>query len=123
MTFRDPRPGSGTWTKPGVAYAKRAWKAFTEAIQPPLGPLAWVRCFELQKWRGVPHIHALVGKSDPAIPWWAMKAWCWQNYGMARVLPYDPDQGAGYYLCKYVTKELGDIEFGGLFDKRALTTN
>ena len=40
--------------------------------------------------------------------------WSWKHYGMARVLEYDEQLGAQYYLCKYVTKELGDIEFGGL---------
>ncbi len=113
MTFRDPRPAAGTWTKPGWGYAKGAWRAFIKVIQPALGELTWVRCFELQHWRGVPHIHALVGNSDPAIPWRQMKEWCWQNYGMARVLPYDPALGASFYICKYVTKELGDIEFSG----------
>jgi len=114
MTFRDPRPAAGTWTKPGWGYAKGAWNAFRKAIQGPLGEPAWVRCFELQPWRGVPHIHALVGNVDPAIRRMDMVDWCWDRYGMARVLPYDPGQGAGYYLCKYVAKELGDIEFGGI---------
>jgi hypothetical protein len=27
------------------------------------------------------------------------------------VLEYNPQLGAGFYLCKYVTKELGDIRF------------
>lgn len=114
MTFRDPRPAAGTWTKPGWGYAKRAWGDFRRAIQGPLGEPTWVRCFELQKWRGVPHIHALVGNLDPALRRMDMVDWCWDRYGMARVLPYDPGLGAGYYLCKYVTKDLGDIEFGGL---------
>jgi len=113
MTFRDPPRSSGTWTRPGWGYAKGAWEAFRKAQQPPLGELAWVRCFEMQQWRGVPHIHALVANSDPAITLWEMKAWCWRNYGMARVLPYDPTLGAGHYLCKYLTKELSDIEWGG----------
>ena len=33
---------------------------------------------------------------------------------VARILPYDPSKGAGYYLCKYLSKEMSDIEFGGL---------
>jgi hypothetical protein len=40
-----------------------------------------------------------------------VSAWYWQNYGFIRVLEYNAELGAGYYLCKYVTKELGDIRF------------
>ena len=43
-----------------------------------------------------------------------MVDWAWTNYGQARILPYDSSKGAGYYLCKYLSKEMSDIEFGGL---------
>lgn len=33
--------------------------------------------------------------------------------GIARVLPYDPDLGANYYVSKYVTKQLGEWELVG----------
>jgi len=116
LTFRDPPalPGRGTWTKPGFGYAKRAWDRFLAAIQPAIGDLPWVRCFEMQEWRGVPHIHALVAGVDPTIRRMDMVDWCWLNYGMARILPYDPGLGAAHYLCKYLSKELADVEFGGL---------
>ena len=113
LTFRDPsdpdRPG---WTKPGWAYAKGAWGRFVQSLPIPLGEPIWVRMFELQRWRGVPHIHALIGgvkdlRRDEAWAWW------FKRYGLARILPYDPSLGAGYYLCKYVVKELGDIDFSG----------
>jgi len=113
MTFRDPRPSAGTWTKPGWGLAKKAWRNFLEVSTPAIDARQWVRCFEVQKWRGVPHIHALVAGVDPSVRRMDMVDWCWREYGMARVLQYDPGLGAGYYLCKYLTKELGDIDFGG----------
>jgi len=111
LTFRDPGPGNGTWTKPGWTYAKHAFRDFLAAVQPVLGAAQYgYRMFELQKERGVPHIHALL--SSPELPrrdeaW----AWWWKQYGFARILPYDHRLGARYYLCKYITKDIADIEF------------
>lgn len=110
LTFRDPGPGQGNWTKPGWTYAKNAFRGFVEAIQPVLGAAQYVRMFELQKERGVPHIHSLLSAAE--LPrrqdaW----AWWWQRYGFARILPYRHELGARYYLCKYITKDIADIEF------------
>jgi len=69
--------------------------------------------FELQKRRGVPHIHALVAGEGLPRRDEAWK-WCFDNYGITRILPYDRKLGAGYYLCKYITKGVTDIEFGGV---------
>lgn len=65
---------------------------------------------EYQRDRGVPHWHMLVSNTGDQrrmdwVDWW------WQEYGIGRVLPYDRQLGAGYYLSKYVTKELADIQF------------
>jgi len=109
MTFRDPER-NGTWTKPGWGHAKRAWREFQKTIQPLLGDLTWVRCFEMQKERGVPHIHALVAGIQ-GVRRMDMVDWCYRQYGIARILPYNPKLGAGYYLCKYLTKEMSDVEF------------
>jgi hypothetical protein len=110
LTFRDPKPNSSGWDRVGWGYAKRAYNEFLGRVRPALGDLYWFRAFETQKWRGVPHIHALVGGLDderyaPTASWW------WQRYGFSRFLEYDPKLGAGYYLCKYVTKELSDVQF------------
>jgi len=113
MTFRDPKIG-GTWTKPGWGHAKRAWREFLKTMQPPLGTVGWVRCFEMQKERGVPHIHALVSGTQ-GFRRMDMVDWCYRQYGIARILPYNPKLGAGYYLCKYLTKELADVEFSATF--------
>lgn len=113
MTFRDPEPNSRGWTRPGWAWAKRGWGDFQKAVRPALGPLAWVRGFEIQKWRGAPHIHALVGNLDNK-RYAEVGLWWWQAYGLCKIEEYDPARGAGFYLCKYVTKELADLDFGGL---------
>lgn len=110
LTFRDPE-GQGEWTKPGWATAKKAWREFTEAAQPALGELEWVRMFEMQKWRGVPHIHALVGKCDETVRRMELVDWAYERFGITRVEKYDSNKGASFYLCKYVTKSLADIDF------------
>jgi len=102
------RPG---YDKPGWGSAKRAWREFIAMARPALGDLQWVRMFETQGWRGVPHIHALVGDVDHSVRRMDLVDWAWGRWGMARVLEYDPELGARFYLCKYVTKELGDIQF------------
>ncbi len=112
LTFRDRTPEQVRqgWTKVGHAYAKTAYNRFLAHLQPALGALYWFRAFETQYWRGVPHIHALVGGLD-SLEYAPVAAWYWQDYGFIRVLEYNAELGAGYYLCKYVTKELGDIQF------------
>lgn len=115
LTFRDP-PAEALargWTRPGWSYAKGGWRDFVGAVRPALGPLAWVRGFEIQKWRGAPHIHALVGGLDdtryaPVGLWW------WNKYGMCHIEEYNAELGAGYYLCKYVSKGLADLAFSDM---------
>ena len=56
------------------------------------------------KTRECPHFHLLMGNLDGVRrdKWW--QVWfTW--YGRNRVLPYDKEKGAGYYLTKYVIKE------------------
>ena len=119
LTFRDPSPEEQArgYTLRGWKYAQRAYNEFLRALPAPLGVKHWVRMFEFSKWRGVPHIHALISgvadlRRDEAWQWW------FDRYGINRILPYDPKLGAGYYLCKYVTKDLADIRFS-----RSLTSS
>lgn len=115
LTFRDRTEAeiARGWTKPGWEYTGRAWDALVEEIEASKGMFGtshWVRGREYQHWRGVPHFHALVGgvaglRRMDMVDWW------FERYGIARILPYDRSLGAGFYLCKYVTKELGDIQF------------
>lgn len=113
LTFRDPPVGSPGWTKIGWGYSGKAWDALMQELElrkGMFGTTRWVRGREYQHWRGVPHFHGLIGgvadlRRMDMVDWW------FDHYGIARILPYDRSMGAGYYLCKYVTKELGDIQF------------
>jgi hypothetical protein len=119
MTLKNPK-GIPTWDKPGFASAKRAWGEFTKKSRPALGELKWVRMFEIQPWRGVPHVHALVGNTDPSVRRMDLVDWAWERWGIARVLEYDHELGARFYLTKYVTKQIADIEFSrSLVEARA----
>ena len=66
---------------------------------------------------GVPHFHLLMGNLEGVRrdKYWEM--WFDEN-GRARILPYDPKLGAGYYLTKYVVKDeytnVGNWEIRGL---------
>jgi len=116
LTFRDPSEEEQRrgYTQRGVRYADKAWGLFLGVLTLPLGGMDWFRAFEFSMWRGkgqgVPHIHALMSgvadlRRDEAWQWW------FNRFGFARILPYNRELGAGYYLTKYVTKELGDIRF------------
>jgi len=114
LTFRERSDDEirRGWTKVGLKYSERAWKGFVDVLRAcrGIGEPTWVSCREYQWDRGVPHYHALIGgvkdlRRDEAWRWW------FDHYGINRILPYDPSLGAGFYLCKYVTKELGDIRF------------
>ena len=114
LTFRDRTEEeiARGWTKPGYRYTGRAWDAFMGFLRDlrGLGEPLWIRGREYQHWRGVPHFHALIAgvgdlRRDEAWAWW------FGHYGIARILPYDQELGAGFYLCKYVVKEFGDIQF------------
>jgi len=110
LTYRDLPPSPTSWTKPGWSYAKRSWDRFCERVRPAVGELVWVRCFEMQRERGVPHIHALVAGLD-SLSYSPVARWYWATYGYSRILEYDSRLGAGYYLSKYLAKDLSDIAF------------
>lgn len=114
LTFRDRTEAEQAlgWTKVGWQYSGKAWdKLVTElGLRKGLHDVWWVRGREYQHWRGVPHFHGLIGgvANERRL---TMMDWWYQRYGIARIEPYDRSLGAGFYLCKYVTKELGDIQF------------
>lgn len=127
-TRPPPRMGDATgtnWTKPGVGHANKAWRDFLEAskVFVQKDRRQWVRVLEYQKSRGVPHVHALItGPVDGLLTApgpLEMKEWAFKRYGIARILPYDPNLGAAGYLGKYLLKEEGnaqgmlDLDFGG----------
>ena len=64
---------SGTsWTKPGIRYANRAWWDFLTASNrnSPIDDRKWVRVMEYHKFRGVPHIHALITEAKAIVEAW-----------------------------------------------------
>lgn len=114
LTFRDrtPEEQARGWTKAGWKYTENACNAFLTHLtfETMAKPIWWFRAREYQRWRGVPHWHLLIGgvaevRRDEMWQWWFNK------YGINRILPYEREKGARFYLCKYVTKELGDIRF------------
>lgn len=110
MTFRDPEVGS-SYTRPGWGTAKRAFRLLKEQAQPALGELSYVRMFEVKRDREVPHIHFLMGGIDDELRRMDLVDFGFRNWGITRVEKYDSSKGAAFYLCKYVTKQLADIEF------------
>jgi hypothetical protein len=114
LTFRDRTPAEqkAGWTKVGWSYSRKACDTFLRHLgeEKGLQDTWWLRCREIQQDRGVPHYHALIGgvkdlRRDEAWSWW------FERYGFARILPYESQLGASFYLCKYVTKDMGDVEF------------
>jgi len=69
----------------------------------------WIAVGETQA-RGTPHWHMLVDNvaGQRRMSW---LDWWYDRYGIARILPYDRQLGARYYLGKYLTKQLANIEF------------
>ena len=112
LTFRDPKdPRFPDWSQIGWKSAHNALNSFNSALVMELdwtNPI-WVAVGETQA-RGTPHWHALVANVDDQrrmswVDWW------YDHYGIARILPYDRQLGARYYLGKYLTKQLANIEF------------
>ena len=102
LTFRDVV---------GVRRAENLFQKWLKELEKRSGnDVQYVRCTEWQRYRGVPHYHALMLnlKHVRRLTW--MDRW-FELAGIARIFPYDRNKGATFYLSKYVTKELGDIRF------------
>jgi len=114
LTLRDPKPASGNWTRPGFTLANKAWRELITHAHHGIDDLQWVRFFEMQRGRGVPHVHGLVkGLTDTRYK--QVSAIMWQRYGFNRILDYKPELGATHYITKYVVKDLGDVAFSDRF--------
>lgn len=114
LTLRDPKPAAGNWTRPGWTRANTAWSEFTQFVRPAVGRLEWVRLFEMQRARGVPHVHGLVKGLD-SLEYKQASRFMWDRFGFNRFLIYRPELGATHYITKYVVKELGDVRFSDGF--------
>ena len=79
--------------------------------QPHTAPY-WFAATEMGAQTGRLHLHTLLGNVGNLARSFAWKQW-FKQYGRASILPYDPRRGAGYYIAKYVSKDLSDYEVGG----------
>jgi len=124
LTFRDrtDEEVKRGWTKVGSQYSARAFKSFIKELQKKSGKeINWVSAREYQRWRGVPHYHALISGVESLRRLTSMD-WWYGRYGIARIKQYDADKGAGWYISKYVAKELGEIHFSeGLTNRECLS--
>jgi len=102
----------GGWNQIGEGYAVRSCDEWLTAVGEIHGlhDIHWFRAMEYQKGRGVPHWHIFVGGVGDIRRTELWSEWYSEN-GFARILPYEADKGAQFYVCKYVSKELGRVEF------------
>jgi hypothetical protein len=108
-------PGSATHTSVGWQRSQRSWDAWLSRIEdkPAAGGLRssfWFRGREPNPNRRGTHFHALVGGVAHLSRRDAWQSW-FTDHGLARIEPYNPRRGAGFYVSKYVVKELGDLRF------------
>jgi len=95
LTFKNPPK---TYT--AINQVKRWLRALQREEKRKIG---YYLCMELTK-AGVPHFHLLMGNLQGVRrdKWW--KKW-FERCGRARILPFEKNKGAGYYLTKYVLKD------------------
>lgn len=120
LTF-DPRKiesASSTHTAVGWSQSDRFWHEWlgaavgdSQSAESVLPSVYWLRGREPNPWRYGTHFHALVGGVPTGTSRSAAWAAWFERHGMARVEPYDPMRGAGFYVSKYVVKQLGDLTF------------
>lgn len=122
LTYRDRSESEagynfGGWNKIGIDYARKSVNQFLDMAGDLSGmrDIHWFRAAEYDHNRGVPHWHILLGNMKDAL---STDAWGWwyRDQGFARILKYDERLGARFYLCKYITKSMGDIEFSPNLD-------
>lgn len=108
-------PGSATHTQVGWQRSSSSWDRWLERQVAPVRlsqerqPF-WFRGREPNPNRRGTHFHALVGNVRGLSRRAAFTDW-FTHHGVARIEPYDPRRGAGFYVTKYVVKELGDLTF------------
>ena len=102
ITFRDEPTDYGAWRR------TYAWlRSLEKSARRHVGAYIVI---EYHRWRAgrnymVPHSHLLVtgvaGLKRTVV--WKRT---FDRYGRTRILPYDPQKGASYYVAKYVAKEV-----------------
>lgn len=95
LTFRNP---VGVWG------ADKCFWNLIKTIRKDIGHrVEFVRITEWHKFRAVPHYHILMLNAKKVrrlkyVDWW------WARYGMARIVAYQKELGARFYLGKYLMK-------------------
>lgn len=105
----------GTHAAIGWQRSQDCWDDWLSTITDGLGldglsTVYWFRGREPNPFRYGTHFHALIGGVRDANRRDAWRSWFDRN-GNARIEPYDPLRGAGWYVAKYVAKELGELRF------------
>ncbi len=93
---------------------RTAWKKFNdwriEIKKHSRNRIDYFMAIELDKWRGQPHLHVFLsgtGKEKPYI--WA-KVW-FTSGGIAKIVRYNPNLGASYYLAEKWVGQKAEIKF------------
>jgi len=96
----------------GLWGAEMKWRALIRFIREETGHrFEWVRVTEWHKFRNVPHYHALLLNCKGVNALRVINWWWGSGRGRARMYRYNKSLGAGFYLGKYLGKELSDITF------------
>jgi hypothetical protein len=107
--------------KSGPDFARRAFGRWTRCLEREAGlPVFWFVGFEDGRLLGRLHLHALVGNTGGLNDRWMAEAW---TPGFSRIVRYQPQLGAAYYVTKYVTKELLDYDVSSNFTRALKARN
>ena len=115
LTFRHDSVGRGK--------ADSLWRRWVRDIEKAAQKApAFVRVTEYQRYRGVPHYHALMMNVEGLrrLKWldrWVSLA------GWARVLPYDYRHGASYYVSKYIAKDIAEVLLSDNLGEHAVSSH
>ncbi len=118
LSFRGRTPGFGP---PVSDLALSRITEFLLRIQSNAGVLiGWVTAEESGRLGGRYHCHALItGVRDLSRQFWQREAY--RCFGRTRIVPFDPQRGAAFYVAKYEGKLTGNIELGGFLKGRDLS--
>lgn len=106
LTLADRIVNNG-FTKPGYAMARHALRELVHRTR----ATHVVAVFEMQKERGVPHVHALIRTADAVIGSVAAEHFE-RHFGFSRWKVYKMGGGAAGYVGKYLSKEVIELYVG-----------
>lgn len=91
---------------PPIHFAHREWQRYVRRLERNLHrPIWWFRGDELGERLGRLHFHALIGGAMDYPPQVLAELW---TSGFSKIVTYDPEKSAAYYVTKYVVKGLAD---------------